>query len=143
MAKASVFAKRMSALGKRVETNFDRKVNTIALAVDKAILETTPVDTGQAISNWVAVLGGPSSGQIQPYVPGKFGSTHTANIQAAYAQAVYTITPRTGNTPIYISNAAVYINKLNSGTSTQAPSGFVQNSVAYAVRSTRNVKVLT
>lgn len=142
MARAADFARRMSRLGQQVSRRFTARTNQLALNMVQGLLEATPVDTGQAISNWIVSLQGPDNGQVQPYVPGQFGSTHQANITAAYNSAVTTIGGRRPGVPIYIQNNLDYIRRLNDGWSNQAPSGFFQTTILDAVSSVRGVRVL-
>lgn len=143
MAKAAQFAQRMSALGKQINTRRHNQVNKLALAIQLKLLQVTPVDTAQAISNWILSLSSPSDEFIHPYSPGQYGSTRQVNIGQAYNVAMAAISDRRPNQTIYIVNSAPYIVKLNNGSSTQAPSGFFQTEIQNAVRSFRGLKVLT
>jgi hypothetical protein len=143
MATAKQFNSRMRRLAKNTATNLTAKVNKIALQVLLNILQSTPVDTGMAISNWILSLSDPSDEQIPPYSPGSKGSTRQRNIGAAYNTAQAGIQDRTPKQIIYITNSLPYIGLLNDGSSSQAPSGFVQSAVLNAVRSTSGIKVIT
>lgn len=85
----------------------------------------TPVDTGWARANWVPQIG-------SPYVveasrdPAGVGS-RAAEQQAGIASL---FTYRLNRGPIFISNNAPYITRLNDGSSKQSPAGFVQAAIA-------------
>lgn len=143
MARANQFARNMTKLAKTVEQRQHERVNKLALSITLKLLQDTPVDTAQAISNWILSLGGPADEQIGPYTPGEFGSTRQMNIGAAYNVAMFGISDRNLGQTIYIQNSLPYIVKLNNGWSAQAPSGFFQTDVMNAVRSARGFKVLT
>lgn len=142
MANANEFARRMNRLADRFEKNVTKKVNELALAVQRELVTHTPVDTGKAISNWTLTLGSPNDSPFAPYAPGQKGSTKQLNIGAAYRQAMYAISDRRPGQSIWISNPLDYIALLNRGHSRQAPSGFVQSAVMRGIVSVRGIKVL-
>lgn len=78
------------------------------------ISRDTPVDTGFARANWQITIGAPavgtgdSSESLASYNPERDGST-------------------------FITNNAHYIQRLNAGSSSQAPAAFVESAIARAV----------
>ncbi|MBD4209910.1 hypothetical protein [Staphylococcus aureus] len=143
MARAVVFAQRMRMRGNQVVARQHERVNRLALSILLNLLQSTPVDTGEAISNWILSLGHATNENIGPYAPGQYGSTRQMNIGQTYNVAMIGISDRRLEQPIYISNSAPHIGRLNNGWSAQAPAGFFQSSVLSAVRSARGFKVLT
>ncbi len=143
MARANQFARNMNRRGAQVAQRQHERVNKLALNILLQLLQNTPVDTSQALSNWILTLSNPDDEFIGPYVPGVQGSTQQQSIGGAYNAGMYSISDRRPQQTIYIQNNAPYIVQLNQGTSTQAPSGFFQTTVVNAVRSTPNFKVLT
>lgn len=127
------FSKRMKIIGANVSTNTDALVRKVALAVDSTIVLATPVDTGQARSNWQVTLDQAASGTIPPYSPGKGGSTAQDNTQEAIDQGKRVIDARTYGHDIHITNNLDYIDELNNGKSAQAPAGFVEEAVLAGV----------
>lgn len=94
----------------------------IVLEITANLVEATPVDTGWARANWV-----PSIGEPPPTDPvGAPGQPSTSE-QAAGQLAMLDYTPDKG--PAFISNNVPYIQVLNDGSSTQAPSGFVERAI--------------
>lgn len=126
------FSKRMRSLGQAVEHNSRDGVKQIARATVTTLIARTPVDSGQAASNWQVGLGGM---QTAP----KFGFT---DIPAARALALATIEQRQAGQNVYISNLLPYIGRLNNGYSSQAPAGFVENALVVARQVARNIRLL-
>jgi len=124
----------MQLRGAAVSANADALTRRVALAVDSAVVLATPVDTGQARSNWQVSLGSPQTGTIPPYSPGQGGSSAGANAQAAIDQGNRVIASRTAGVDIHITNNLDYIDELNNGKSLQAPAGFVEEAVLVGVQ---------
>lgn len=88
----------------------------------------TPVDTGFARANWVPSISAPVL-----TIDGSREAVSQGAAQRGLALVATQYALRDG--PTYVSNNVRYIQVLNEGRSAQAPSGFVQNAVADAVRS--------
>ena len=99
-------------------------VKKLTLDVTANLIETTPVDTGHARANWVPSIGEPSRGEQS-----------SAAAQVSGQAAVATATQI--DQPVYVSNNVPYIQKLNEGSSTQAPAGFIQRAVQRAIKMQR------
>lgn len=89
----------------------------------------TPVDTSQALSNWLVTLGAPSLDSIKPYFPGEGGSTQRASAQETINRARIVLKEKKPGQSIFITNNLPYIKRLNEGHSGQAPAGFVERSI--------------
>lgn len=120
------FANKME---KRAQV-FEQTANKIAIKAATAILKhlvnVTPVDTSQALSNWQVGINAPVNSEIPPYVAGKRGSTQTASAAKALSVGISALADKKAGETIYISNNLPYIEKLNAGSSTQNPGGFVE-----------------
>lgn len=119
------------------------KAREVGVAVLADLVQVTPVDTGRAVSNWKVSLDVPDDTPIDPFVPSPKGHTRkglwTHAIEPHITQQInapYIIS--TGNAVlankqpgqvIYITNSVDYIGELNSGSSFQAPAGFVDRAV--------------
>ena len=103
----------------------DLNLNVSAAMVESLVLET-PVDTSQALSNWTVGINEAPTDFIPPIIPGAHGSTQGASADEAYQAAVSVLGTKQPGDVVYISNNAPYIGDLNDGTSTQAPSGFIE-----------------
>jgi hypothetical protein len=119
--------------GENVAKNANLIKRRAALAIDAAVVISTPVDTGRARSNWQANLGGPADGTLEAYAPGTAGSTGAANTSAALDQAKAVIAGSRPQEAIHITNNLPYIGRLNDGHSAQAPAGFVEVAVLVGV----------
>lgn len=132
MATLTTLSATMQTMSLRVSGDIDRVVRAVALAIDQAVVITTPVDTGRARSNWLVSVGSPNTSTQPPYAPGTGGSTGQANISAALAQGRAAVLGAGHKQTIYISNSLPYIDRLNKGYSAQAPAGYVQRAVEAA-----------
>ena len=99
-------------------------VKKLTLDVTANLIETTPVDTGHARANWVPSIGQPSRSE-------QASAAAQVSGQAAVATA------REIAQPVYVSNNVPYITRLNEGSSTQAPAGFIQRAIRRAIKMQR------
>lgn len=83
----------------------------------RQVIIATPVDTGRARNGWNITIGTPSS-----IVPPE-GKYNMPNIQDHGLSTIISVTP---DQVIYITNRVFYIEKLNKGSSRQAPARFVE-----------------
>lgn len=128
----------LDALQRGVEST----ISALSTNITAELIERTPVDTGWARANWVPGIGAPFTGNTenltpeerQRMVPAQGGSQQTATA------ALLSYQIERGN--VFISNNVPYIVALSEGSSTQAPSGFVQDGILAGIRSLNNV-VLT
>ena len=103
----------------------------------------TPVDTGWARANWVPSVAQPYKTEdvINPKERvGAGGTTDSVKAEVLAREqvqqtgvAVVAATYSTKKGPAYITNNVPYIIRLNEGSSSQAPAGFVQAAVAKAI----------
>jgi hypothetical protein len=100
-------------------------VRKIALELDNAVVMATPVDTGRARGNWFPSIGAPSA-QVDISSTDKAGSASAARVVALVATAPL------GST-VWLSNNLDYIEKLENGSSKQAPHGMVATNMARIV----------
>lgn len=130
--------------GKTIEEQTNRVVIEVAIDVAHNVIRSTPVDTGRARSNWVPKVGSPPSHTRNPFAPGRhLGIGENGNARAALtnAQTVFA-TRKPGGGALYLKNNLPYIARLNEGYSKQAPSGFVQSSIATALTIITKQKLL-
>jgi len=89
----------------------------------QSLAQSTPVKTGRASGSWNASLNSPDM-SVQPEGYNNPGGSYldgNENLGGAQPGDV-----------VYVTNAIDYIDKLNSGSSTQAPAGFVEAEIANA-----------
>jgi hypothetical protein len=135
----------MATLAVSVEQNVEKTVRKVALVVDSVVVLATPVDTGRARSNWTVTLDNAAEGVREPYSPGEgLGTGEGANAQAALNQGMATVAQyrSSNNSSIHIANNLPYIERLNDGSSAQAPAGFVQKAVQQGSAVVNGTKVV-
>ncbi len=128
----------IGSLQVRIEARTDalmRNVSVLTRNTMRAIINrlavSTPVDKGDAVSNWQVSLSGPPVTRLPAYFPGNAGSTKGENARAMLV-ANRAIIPGfyAGKGQImYLGNPVDYIDELNRGSSTQAPAGFVESAI--------------
>ena len=128
MATLRDLAARLNNLADNAERLADEAKARVALAIVKQLVQDTPVDTSQALSNW-RVGTGSTPPPIPPYYAGVQGSTRDASIGAAIAAAEAAIAANKSADVLVIFNAVPYIRRLNDGSSAQAPAGFIERAV--------------
>jgi hypothetical protein len=103
------------------------------------LVDVTPVDTSKAESNWIVALGGTSYGAspIPAYFPGSGGSTEDQSAAAALATGRATLKGAIAGKPLALVNVVPYIGRLNEGSSSQAPAGFVDRAVLVGKAATK------
>ena len=133
MARAKEFVRILNNRKKNFQKNSVEVANQYALAIQKELLQNTPVDTAKAISNWTVTLDRPHDAEEPTYFVGMKGSSREASIRSAYDQAKTALSDRRYGQRIFITNTAPYILRLNDGYSMQAPAGFIEDSVYAAI----------
>ncbi len=121
----------MNAIGiTRELTRFsERHARNIARLSLIELRDSTPVLTGWAKSNWIGRVGGPGGGPFGSPERVTFGPQNGSFTAFAFYRLYK------GN--IYITNRVPYIDKLNAGSSTKAPAGFVEMARARALAKAR------
>lgn len=134
MADLGSLAVKLRAASKAVTSNADLLVKQVAEEILQAVVADTPVDTGQAKSNWMVSIGSAADGVRPPYVPGIKGSTALDNIIATVEMGTQKFAAYTSGQTIHITNNLDYITGLNDGSiSKQAPPDYVQKAILEAL----------
>ena len=116
------FKRELAELRDEVSEGISRFVREIALDVYSRITIRTPVDTGRARGNWFLSVGRRSTRKSEKRgFPSPGESMAAASAELAQVQAFETI---------YITNNLPYINRLEGGSSTQRPNGWVAITIA-------------
>ncbi len=124
MVSPDVFARRIQRRAQQVEVGASDAVKSAALIINQVVILETPVKSGHARANWQIGLVAPITKEIDD--EDKAGA-------ATIARNNTLIRARTNKVDIILSNNVPYINRLNEGSSSQAPAGFVQLAVLAAV----------
>ena len=132
--------KQVTAIVRSLDRYAGRLIIKITLDVTGNLVETTPVDTGWARANWVPSVSNRSRRPAQSFT----GRTPSASVQAAAAKQaagqVQVAGYKLERGRVFVSNNVKYINRLNDGSSRQAPSGFVQRAIRKAVTMARSFR---
>jgi hypothetical protein len=142
MADPKQFSRNIANVANNVVKNANTAKRKAALVIDQVLVITTPVDTGQARSNWIVQNTTPSRKQQPAFNPGSGGSTAAQNADKALSEGRATIAQAVPGAPIWISNNLPYIQGLNEGNSLQAPKGFVEKAVQQGVSAIDGFKIL-
>ena len=132
------FIANLDKRGQELEDNVGKAVRAVALEIDSAVVQSTPVDTGRARSNWIVQINSSATGEVSS------GSIDRSG-QGALSRGRSTIAGfKAGkDRSIHITNNVPYIGDLNNGTSAQAPANFVQAAVEAGATAVRNSRIFT
>jgi len=124
-SKVAKFTRSLPAFMQRT---FQRK---IALEALKSLVEMTPVDLGRARGNWQLTIGSPAEGEVYGGSPeGTDRGTAIAEANSVLSSQFANANNVRWNQWIWITNNVPYITKLNNGSSTQAPNGMMEVTLA-------------
>lgn len=128
----------------RITAATNQRKREAVLAIEMGLVQTTPIDTGAAISNWLVSRDSPRTDVIAPYAP-SVKATHkhatlgdvagaSYNVQGAMEQAQSEVVQSIPGEPLFIANNVPYMEKLDGeGTSKQAQPGFVDRAIMAGV----------
>lgn len=109
----------------------ERQIIQLSLEVTANLIETTPVDLGWARANWVPSITQAYEANVgQPNDPSDVSAARRRQAEGRAGLLGYKLT----RGPIFVTNNVPYIQKLNEGSSQQAPAGFVQAAIQAAVQ---------
>ena len=123
-SNAKAVAAKYSVYASAVSTNAERAVATIGKEFLREVTEKTPRLTGAAQSSWEATRN--SGPRFTTQAQADKGSA-----SGTYARGAGRIGDKADR--VDITNGVGYINKLNAGSSTKAPAGFVQSAFTKAL----------
>lgn len=117
--------KRLDVKIQAIASNTGERTNRAAVAMVRTLALSTPVDTSQALSNWIVGIGSPDPSFIGPWVPGEAGSTRAQSAAEAVKVAELMLRSRKPGIPFFITNNAPYIQLLEDETHSRQPGRFV------------------
>lgn len=132
------FAKRMDKRADHIETAATQVVREAVKNMGPALGYSTPIDTSRARANWQAAINSAPTNVLYQE-PDKPPSPETGAQLAIRSLDAAAAAYKPGQT-VYIVNNVRYINRLNAGSSGQAPAGFVQIAIHVAIKTIKNVK---
>lgn len=152
MATLLQFSRNIRELGSRIENNSVALTKRVAKRALTALVEGTPVDEGDARSNWRVSLGNPTRSVIPAFSPGKkLGIGERQNARAAIQSGFAVINQlRVGakrgtgqaGSALFITNAIPYLGRLRDGYSSQQPNDWVQVALMEAQAEIANTRLL-
>jgi len=114
----------MNSIVNRVNKRIDTVIRKSTIELFGSVIKMTPVDTGRAKGNWQCSIGSPITSETDRLDSAALGS---ANGSVAFSEVTKTV-KGTGHV-VWLSNNVPYIQRLEYGSSKQAPSGMVRLSV--------------
>lgn len=136
MATFEQAGKRLKQISVLIGKNSTKMMQEVALAVDQAVVTSTPVRDGTARLNWQVTVGTAAESVLaKPETPDQ-------GLARAIEQGRATILAYAGKGDIHITNNVPYIGRLNNGYSAQAPIGFVEDAVSAGHQAVRQTRLL-
>lgn len=132
MPDISELPSRLRILQKNLKSERVRIVKEVALKMLDTLVNSTPVDTSKALSNWQASIDTPIDTPRNAIAEGSRGSTKSQSAAIAYALGEIQIEKFKLNQAIHITNNLEYIEGLNNGTISKQPGLFVEKSIQIA-----------
>ena len=125
------FKADLAAFAKEMNVEFGTVVKKVAFDLLGKIVARTPVRSGRARGSWIVSLDSPSEDMLPE---GEYSAyqeaTGAANQAQSVAQGELADLAANPYRQIFIVNNLPYVEKLNGGSSVQAPASFVELSVA-------------
>jgi hypothetical protein len=119
-----------NVLPDQIEVATNELARDVVRVIDKDVVEHTPVDVTEAVSNWQPGVNAAPSFALPAIYPGTAGSTAPQSRREAIAHVERALADKKPGVPFYLSNLAEHIVYLNNdGTSQQEPAGFVERAV--------------
>lgn len=136
----SAVAGRNKKLGLAIIAEINKVIIEMVVKIDQGIIIASPVDTGRSRSNWIMSLNHPTD--ALPTGEDEGDSASPIGPEMALSQGRNTLNSRKPGDTIYLQNNTSYIEKLNNGSSAQAPANFVQKAIMEGINSLKNRKVV-
>lgn len=127
MTGALTFALAIEKFRKKTEGKLVDFLREFTLDIAQEIVERNPVRTGFSRASWFATVGAHPDLHPQQPTPGK-----TVNYGGVFATLATTLQGISPTDTIWLSNNASYIQKLEFGSSQQAPEGMVRITLSRA-----------
>lgn len=129
------FAENMRIRAKKNPEIASKLAANVAYVIVTKAAVFTPVDTSQAMSNWVVSLDTPFKGEIPAHNKGQNGDTRWQSFDTVESLARYVLESKRAGQTIYITNNSDHILELNDGSSKQQAANFIQKAIYWGRRS--------
>jgi len=114
----------------RVDINANTVIKKLTLGIARSVIEKSPVDTGRFKGNWQLGINEKPSGTIDDASEFDRSESGTARTTAPSLVRIKNKLPeRPAGSVLFITNNLDYAEKLENGSSQQAPSGVVEITV--------------
>lgn len=158
MSKASMdkLAADIARIRAAIPVAANESKKTAVLAIENGLTQTTPIDTGSSISNWLVSVGSPRFEVIQPYAPSALGThnhhTHgdvagaPLNAQGAMDLARAVTNLVSPGQPVFITNSDPAVYMTDTGQTVMRPEqqltpGYVDRAVITGVDTMSRAKL--
>jgi hypothetical protein len=129
MAGLLELEKMCLALPGQIDIAANKLACDVVRVIDRDLVEHTPVDVTEAVSNWQPGINTAPGFPLPAIVAGKHGSTAPQSREEAIAHVDRAVAAKRPGEAFYISNLAPHIGFLNDGSSKQEPAGFVERAI--------------
>ena len=117
MASLKILANRMKQLEQKLPQKLNKISKTVANATLKGLVQNTPVDTSQAVSNWQIGFGQANMSNLPPHFPGSGGSTKAQSSAETLFVGRINISGKRIGEELHISNGLDYIEDIDANSS--------------------------
>lgn len=116
------FSSDLKKASSNIEKRAEKIIRGTSFAIFKRVIERTPVKTGRAKGNWQTDIGQPASGDVE-----RNDTTPKGSISQEMISSLTFVTQQAAvGDAVYMVNNLPYIQKLEDGSSQQAPAGMVK-----------------
>lgn len=155
MANLTDLATYMDRVANAVPDFGNQVAKDVANTILSDLTQVTPVDVGEAVSNWQVTLDAPAVSDVPAFAPSPKGRvvkgvwvhkvdpviTAQANVPPTVQAGQAEIAKKKPGQVLFITNNAPHIVQLDAGTSDQAPAGFVNRAMALGAQIIGNRKL--
>jgi hypothetical protein len=131
------FSNRVREISVELDKSVDKVIKEVASIVGDTVRERTPIDKGVARDNWRTALNSPI--KEAEYL-------HDGESRREWTRQVPISKKVVGDYKkgdiIYITNNVDYMEKLNAGSSRQAPANFIDHAISAGLNIIRNRKLI-
>lgn len=125
MGSLNTLSKSMRRKAQRLPMLANELAQAGSRATLRELVQITPVDTSEAVSNWQIGLGVRPPMSLVPHFLGRRGSTRGPSSTKSIDEGEILINVKKPGTSLFISNTAKHIGDLDGGSSMQFAGGFV------------------
>ena len=118
-----------NGLPDRIDRAANKLAKGVTVVMDVDLVDHTPVDTSEALSNWQVSLNSAPTFDLPAIVPGERGSTAQQSRSEAKAHVERFLAMKDPGEKVYLSNLTPYVIDLNNGSSKQEPAGFFERAL--------------